>query len=74
MAGMFNVDFSQEAEWDVDEIVDWYETQKNGLGQVFFNELEKVTIALVRNPFMYPEHLLFIRKALMKNFAIMYFM
>ena len=46
----FNLLFSPEAENDLQEIYDWYETALPGLGERFIDELEKKILKLANTP------------------------
>ena len=46
----FNLLFSAEAENDLQEIYDWYETASPGLGERFMDELEKKIFKLANTP------------------------
>jgi plasmid stabilization system protein ParE len=46
----FNLLFSPEAQNDLQEIYDWYETALPGLGERFIDELEKKIFKLANTP------------------------
>ncbi len=64
----------KEAQLDLEEIIEWYEEQQEGLGETFFVRYEYITGLLARNPYLFPDHLLFVRRALVSRtpYAIYY--
>ena len=53
------------AKIDLEEIIDWYESQKIGLGLNFFREVQEMFSRLTINPLVYQENFLFVRKAVL---------
>lgn len=49
----FKIELRPLAAIEIIEAFDWYETQKEGLGLAFLNELENFYKSLNRNPFTY---------------------
>lgn len=49
----YNVYLKLEAHQDILEATLWYETQRNGLGAEFYQEIEKVKDLLSSNPLMF---------------------
>ena len=64
----------REAQLDLEEITEWYEEQRSGLGETFFIRYEYTVSLLAHNPHLFPEHLLFVRRALVSRvpYAIYY--
>ena len=70
MAGnsKFKVLLVLEADSDKETIVDWYETIKPDLGLAWLNEYDRIENSISRNPYLYEENLLFIRRAVFQRF------
>ena len=56
------------AEAEVEEIYDWYENQRPGLGEEFLSEFEAAVERVGENPFQFPRIHRDIRRALLKRF------
>jgi hypothetical protein len=50
---MSQVVFSKGADLDIAESIEWYNKQKTGLGDVFFNRLVEKIESIEKNPVMY---------------------
>jgi plasmid stabilization system protein ParE len=50
---MSRVVFSKGADLDIAESIEWYNKQKTGLGDIFFNRLVEKIEAIEKNPLMY---------------------
>ena len=63
-----------EAQFDLEEIIGWYEDQRAGLGETFFSRYQHTEALLANNPFLFQEKLLFVRQALVSRtqYAIYY--
>jgi len=46
----FSLVFSPEAQSDLKEIYDWYETKLSGLGERFINKAERRLVQLINKP------------------------
>ena len=65
---------SPEAERDVDQVYDWYESQRIGRGEDFMVRLEACFHSIVRSPEMYAEIRKPFRRALIRKYpyAVIY--
>ena len=73
---MYKANISKRAEWDIEEIVEWYESQKQTLGFDFLVELEE-TISIIEDfPKAFTTFFEDFRKVKIKRFpfAIVYFL
>ncbi len=70
MAGQnkYRVIITQEADADINRIVDWYESQTEGLGKRWIDHFYEVEKQLADNPLLYQEDILFVRKVVMRPF------
>jgi plasmid stabilization system protein ParE len=60
--------FTPQAQVDVVESYNWYETREPGLGEEFLRCLEACVERIVRRPFMYPIAVDTFRRALLRRF------
>jgi len=67
------VDYSAQAQEDVQEIIRYYESQSAGLGEHFIKDLENCSLLLEDFPLMYAQYLEEIRKGNLKNFPYSFF-
>ncbi len=65
----FSVIILEGADSDIEQVIDWYESQKMGLGFEFYQAFLNSTHTLSSSPFLYQEHFLFVRKASLHRFA-----
>ena len=56
------------AEQERNDIVEWYAQNNLMVARRWFDEFDQLLERLANNPFLYSEHLLFIRKARMNKF------
>ena len=70
----YQVVILKEAQLDIVETIEWYESQRQGLGETFFSRYQYTEDLLVDNPYLYQENLLFVRRALISrsSYAIYY--
>ncbi len=64
----YNVVVKQEAELDLDEAINWYENQRDGLGIDFLLHFEESLIFVRNNPYSSPKVLLEYRKIRLNKF------
>ena len=64
----FSVVILDEASIDIEEAIDWYETQKVGLGLEFYQILLTAFQVISSSPYLYPVHFLFVRRAIIHRF------
>jgi toxin ParE1/3/4 len=60
--------YRTEAEVDLQEAYQWYEEQRQGLGERFLLSIEAATAAIQRNPLMYPVVHRDVRRMLTRRF------
>lgn len=72
---MKKITFRKEAEQDIEEIYEWYELKRDGLGEEFLNSIDEVLSKLTFNSKIYPIVNKNIRRAFVKRFpfGIFYF-
>lgn len=58
----------KEAEEDIKEAYDWYESQRENLGQAFITEIEQVLEAIQESPVSYTQVFKPVRRTLCKKF------
>ena len=51
---MKKITFRKEAEQDIEEIYEWYELKRDGLGEEFLNSIDEVLAKLTFNSKIYP--------------------
>ena len=51
---IYEIRFRPEAENDIEDASVWYESQRQGLGQLFLDEVQKSLDVIVENPLLYP--------------------
>ena len=51
MLKKYEADFSTNAEIELNQAIDWYDFQQLGLGEIFYNEIDKVIASIERNPY-----------------------
>ncbi|WKN46033.1 type II toxin-antitoxin system RelE/ParE family toxin [Tunicatimonas pelagia] len=70
----YQVVILQEAQIDIEDTIEWYEGQRQGLGETFFSRYLYTEELLANNPYLYQENLLFVRRALISrtSYAIYY--
>jgi len=64
----FIVQILKGADSDIEQAIDWYESQKIGLGFDFYHSFRDITQLLSENPFLFQEHFLFVRRAFLNRF------
>lgn len=64
----YKISVKDEAELDLLEAFDWYETEKPGLGNEFLNELDKCIVHLENNPLQYQIIYKNVRRILLQRF------
>lgn len=57
----------REAQLDLEAIIDWYEEQRLGLGETFFSRYQHTEALLAKNPYLFQERLLFVRRAIISR-------
>ncbi|MFN8353360.1 MAG: type II toxin-antitoxin system RelE/ParE family toxin [Spirosomataceae bacterium] len=67
-SGSYAIIILDGADKDIEQGIDWYETQKTGLGFEFYQAFLTTTHTLATSPFLYQEHFLFVRKASLHRF------
>jgi hypothetical protein len=50
----YTVDFHPLAEAELDEALSWYESQRPGIGQIFFNDYSEIEARLMESPEQFP--------------------
>ena len=65
---MFTLNYLTLASYDVEEIYDWYEKKRFGLGDEFLEDLDSRLNEISRNPFQCEEKFRGIRKAFTSRF------
>lgn len=56
------------AELELNEAKEWYNLQKDKLGDKFINEVDKTVMQINENPYQFPKEKKQIRKAVVKTF------
>ena len=64
----YKIEFKEQAREDIAEIVQWYEKQRNGLGDIFLAEFKQFIIQLSSNPYIYQVRRKNIRLSILKRF------
>lgn len=64
----YRLDFHPEAEAEFDEAIAWYQSQRDGLEQEFFEEYLALETRLEQNPHQFPTVLDDIRRANFRRF------
>lgn len=64
----YAVIFTQEADVDRDQIIDELIGRKPSLGRQWLDAYERIESLLKNNPYLYQEHLLFVRRAHFRKF------
>ncbi|MEQ1744398.1 MAG: type II toxin-antitoxin system RelE/ParE family toxin [Saprospiraceae bacterium] len=64
----YKVDFHPLAEVELDEALSWYESQRTGLGQEFFNDYLEIEARLMESPEQFPIVLDNLRMAVFPKF------
>ena len=64
----FSVVFTEQADFDRDRIIDELIERKPTLGRQWLDAYQNIESMLVDNPYMYQEHLLFVRRAHFRKF------
>ena len=62
------VEFIEPASIELDDAIEYYELQMNGLGKIFFNEVLDTTELLSQFPFLWSKCTVNTRKAAMRKF------
>jgi toxin ParE1/3/4 len=65
---MNKITFRKEAEKDIEEIYEWYESKRDGLGEEFLGSIDEVLSKLSFNSKIYPLVFKNIRRAFVKRF------
>lgn len=69
----YKVDFHPEAETDLDESLEYFESQKTGLAQQFFNDYKATENRIAANPQQFPIEEEDIHKANLSRFPFSVF-
>lgn len=64
----YKIEFKEQAREDIAEIVQWYNEQRDGLGDTFLTELKSVAEHLGANPYTYQVRRKNIRLGILKRF------
>jgi plasmid stabilization system protein ParE len=70
---IYEIRFRLEAENDIEDASVWYESQRQGLGQLFLNEIEKSLEVISENPLLYPVIYRNTRRAVIHKFPFAIF-
>ena len=70
---MIPAQFRPEAAADLDEAVDWYESQRLGLGLEFLAEAQRLTERIASSPLQFPILYRDARRALLRRFPYAFF-
>ena len=65
---LYKIEIRPLASMEIIEAYDWYETQREGLGMEFLNELEDLYNSLLRNPHAYAYYEEPVRQERIKRF------
>ena len=69
----YNLIINPFAEEDIKESMEWYNLQKEKLGEEFFQEIKKTAFSIKENPFQFEEIKNEIRQAIIKRFPFLMF-
>jgi plasmid stabilization system protein ParE len=64
----YDIIVSNDAETDILEIIDWYEAQKEDLGDQFLLSFDEVISFLEKNPYLYQKIRKEIRRAIVQKY------
>ena len=64
----YKITYRPEAELDIEEAVKWYKKQRTHLGFEFVNEVEKKSINIESNPFIYEKIYKSVQRAVVGRF------
>lgn len=69
------LEFHPDAEIELEEAIEWYEGIKQGLGERFFKEYQRLRTSILANPERYPIEFGEVRKAVFNKFPyiLLYF-
>ncbi len=70
---MYKVKISDEAELDLEEAYQWYETQVNQLSSEFIRKVDDSLSSIQKNPFAYPLIYQNVRRKLLSRFPFSIF-
>ncbi|MBS3950316.1 MAG: type II toxin-antitoxin system RelE/ParE family toxin [Peptococcaceae bacterium] len=70
---IYEIRFRPEAENDIEDASVWYESQRQGLGHFFLNEVEKSLAVISENPLLYPVIYRNTRRAVIHKFPFAIF-
>ena len=65
---MIKITLRKEAQKDIEEIYEWYELKRDGLGEEFLNCIDEVLSTLTFNSKIYPTVFKNIRRAFVRRF------
>lgn len=65
---MIKITFRKEAEKDIEEVYEWYELKRDGLGEEFLSSLDDVLSKISFKPKIYPTVTNNIRRAFLNRF------
>ncbi len=64
----YQVRFRKEAERDIEDAAQWYETQSQGLGHNYLDQISEAVAKIAENPLQYPVVHKGIRRVLINKF------
>ncbi len=64
----YHLIISPDAENDIEQAYNWYETQKEGLGAEFFEQVKITFVQIENNPKPFFEYKPLVRRAIVKRF------
>lgn len=64
----FRVKIEPEAEAEIIEAFNWYETQSPGLGGEFLRAVKQAEAIIARNPYLYQVHYRAVRRGYLRRF------
>lgn len=64
----YSIEVLRGADFDLQQAIEWYEAQKEGLGFDFYQKFYDLTQLLADNPFLFQEYYLFARRAMLIRF------
>ncbi|MGE5108160.1 MAG: hypothetical protein ACM3H8_11490, partial [Sphingobacteriales bacterium] len=64
----FSIKLTEEALNDITGIVQWYDSQKHKLGNIFIEQINLAFISIERNPFSFTKFYKQVRKAALQKF------
>jgi toxin ParE1/3/4 len=70
---IYEIRFRPEAENDIEDAAIWYESQRQGLGQLFLDEVQNSLQAIAENPLMYPAIYRNMRRTVIHKFPFVIF-